>query len=174
MIKHIGEFTIEEIFPLIEHNKDVVLMGYKVHTFTNKMKIFKRSQRCSYCGRIGTVFSLDVQVEKGIEHSVAYLTLCRISSSGKLHPMTVDHIIPKAVGGPNDLDNLQTMCKCCNKSKTDRVQTKYFNEKSWEIITEKNLAPKILEHMENQIKTQFRMIIKMKKRSKEDNMPISI
>lgn len=31
---------------------------------------------------------------------------------------TVDHIIPKAHGGTDDLDNLQSLCDCCHKEKT--------------------------------------------------------
>jgi 5-methylcytosine-specific restriction endonuclease McrA len=41
----------------------------------------------------------------------------------ELHPgnWTVDHIIPIARGGSNDLRNLQLMCRSCNSSKGTRV-----------------------------------------------------
>jgi len=32
----------------------------------------------------------------------------------------VDHIIPKAHGGMDELDNLQSLCRCCDKQKTAR------------------------------------------------------
>jgi len=32
----------------------------------------------------------------------------------------VDHIIPKAQGGTDDLANLQTICEACHKAKTSR------------------------------------------------------
>lgn len=35
---------------------------------------------------------------------------------------TVDHRIPLARGGTNDLDNLQPMCKECNRRKRDTVE----------------------------------------------------
>ena len=30
----------------------------------------------------------------------------------------VDHIVPKALGGSDDMDNLQTLCRACHKQKT--------------------------------------------------------
>lgn len=32
----------------------------------------------------------------------------------------VDHIIPKAQGGTDDVDNLQSLCRCCHQQKTAR------------------------------------------------------
>lgn len=40
---------------------------------------------------------------------------CRIC--GSTVNLTVDHIIPLARGGTNDLDNLQTLCRSCNSRK---------------------------------------------------------
>jgi 5-methylcytosine-specific restriction endonuclease McrA len=33
----------------------------------------------------------------------------------------VDHVFPRALGGPPVLDNLQTLCEACNCSKADKV-----------------------------------------------------
>lgn len=35
--------------------------------------------------------------------------------------LTVDHIWPRALGGTDDLPNLQTLCRSCNSSKGARV-----------------------------------------------------
>lgn len=35
-----------------------------------------------------------------------------------------DHIIPKAEGGTDDDDNLQTLCKPCHQAKTDREKNR--------------------------------------------------
>ncbi len=41
------------------------------------------------------------------------------SKQGKIEEATdVDHIINKAVGGTDDLDNLQSLCAACHKDKT--------------------------------------------------------
>lgn len=39
---------------------------------------------------------------------------------GSVQQLTVDHIVPLARGGGNELDNLQILCKSCNSSKRDR------------------------------------------------------
>ena len=43
----------------------------------------------------------------------------------------IDHIIPQYHGGPDSLDNLQCMCRHCNRSKKSRheVYTRGFSSK---------------------------------------------
>ena len=47
--------------------------------------------------------------------------LCR--EHFQLRNMTVDHIIPRAHGGPDDDDNLQLLCAACNSLKGTRTMT---------------------------------------------------
>ena len=46
--------------------------------------------------------------------------VCCASSAEK--QLTVDHIVPKAMGGSNDISNLQTLCTSCNQKKGGTLQ----------------------------------------------------
>ena len=49
--------------------------------------------------------------------------LCGASS--KETQIDVDHIVPRARGGSNDLENLQALCRTCNSQKRDRDSTNF-------------------------------------------------
>lgn len=40
---------------------------------------------------------------------------------GSLDDLTLDHIVPWSLGGSDDPDNLQTLCRACNSRKGARV-----------------------------------------------------
>lgn len=45
--------------------------------------------------------------------------------SGTAKTLEIDHIIPLALGGTNDLSNLQILCSSCNRQKRDRVDPRF-------------------------------------------------
>lgn len=52
----------------------------------------------------------------------------RCQSCGKTNNETnlaVDHIIPLARGGQNDISNLQALCFTCNQRKSDRLDRRF-------------------------------------------------
>jgi 5-methylcytosine-specific restriction endonuclease McrA len=75
------------------------------------------------CKRI----SFDTDVRKLIyRNSKGHCCLC-----GKFvdyEDFTVDHIIPLAKGGTNEIDNLQCACKVCNNIKTDVLPNEFIDK----------------------------------------------
>jgi 5-methylcytosine-specific restriction protein A len=45
--------------------------------------------------------------------------------TGKKAKLQVDHIVPLAKGGSNDLSNLQALCAHCNQRKCDRIDLRF-------------------------------------------------
>jgi 5-methylcytosine-specific restriction enzyme A len=39
--------------------------------------------------------------------------------------LTIDHIIPLALGGQNDISNLQTLCWTCNRQKKHHLDPRF-------------------------------------------------
>lgn len=46
-----------------------------------------------------------------------WYTCVRCGKKLRRGDVDIDHILPKAQGGGDDIDNLQCMCKHCNRSK---------------------------------------------------------
>ncbi len=58
-------------------------------------------------------------------YDTPHLNLYAKDRKGTLILMTQDHIMPKHAGGSNDIDNLQTMCRCCNSYKGGMLPHEY-------------------------------------------------
>lgn len=51
---------------------------------------------------------------------------CQSCGKTKLETdLTIDHIIPLARGGQNDMSNLHTLCLTCNQRKTDKLDPRF-------------------------------------------------
>lgn len=127
-----AEYSLDRILPLIgSTNERVLLDGYKVCVSSNRLLVFKRSLKCVKCGRVGHVFRLESTKKND---PMPHLNLYHVSKNGDYILMTKDHIIPRVSGGPNHVDNLQTMCTLCNCRKGIIIDTNEFNEKVWKIF----------------------------------------
>ena len=85
-----------------------------------RLQCFKRSKRCIRCGLEGTVMSADTFTTKS-DRTGVHFNLYAIYE-GKTRLMTKDHTMPKSKGGPDHLDNLETMCDQCNHTKADKIK----------------------------------------------------
>ncbi|HBI61482.1 MAG TPA: HNH endonuclease [Lachnospiraceae bacterium] len=58
--------------------------------------------------------------QRGLENaesSAGWYKCIKCGRNFRKGDMDIDHIIPKSLGGPNTRDNLQCICKHCNRSK---------------------------------------------------------
>lgn len=136
-IKHLKEISIEEFLSHIcdsrykqinSDGKKIVNIKeyqisrymqpsktYKVRVYSQRYLVFKNNLTCVVCGLKGEKVYLD-QEKKNCNN--AHFNLYGVEN-GQLVLMTKDHIIPKARGGKNYLQNYQTMCCICNNLKSN-------------------------------------------------------
>lgn len=92
-------------------------------THSVKTAVFARDGwRCRYCGvRVMLPKARKVVVEAFPD------VVCWSGKDKDLHAAfyalsaVADHVVPHALGGSSDLDNLVTTCQCCNYGKGDRL-----------------------------------------------------
>lgn len=71
---------------------------------------------CVTCGVVGKFFAKESHVNEG-DNIRYHFNLYAYDAAGKEVLITKDHVIPRSLGGPTTLDNLQTMCVRCNVQK---------------------------------------------------------
>lgn len=99
-----------------DDGKRVTFNGIKVRVCSKRLQIFKlKGVDCVTCGAVGAYFA----VERDKAGGSCHLNLYAIDNQGDEVLMTKDHIKPKSKGGPDDLSNLQPMCKVCNEKKSN-------------------------------------------------------
>lgn len=140
-----GIYTIEEVFAQFG-NLWALFDGDVVPVVSLRYKTFQQSRFCVSCGIEGTYFakerSAKVMRAKRIVTKVNgerivtvippevpfkatsitwHFNLYATAEDGREILMTKDHIIPRAKGGPDSLENMQTMCAPCNCKKADKI-----------------------------------------------------
>ena len=120
------KYEIEEVFKILGENNlkrndaigkkkiSIIVDGFKVYPISLRyITFFNKGTKCVCCGREGAYFKLD----KGDKKSTTRRHFNLYTADGIL--MTKDHIVPKAKGGKDCLDNMQPLCEECNHIKAD-------------------------------------------------------
>lgn len=116
------KYGIQEVFDIIgEENlngnavnrqcrSSIVVDGFNVYSKSLRyMTFYQKGLKCVCCGKKGTHFKLCGEDGSNRRHFNLY------ADDGTL--ITKDHIIPASKGGPDHIDNMQTMCTNCNSEK---------------------------------------------------------
>jgi 5-methylcytosine-specific restriction endonuclease McrA len=116
--KRIGRFSLEEVLPYIgkgNHSFWIPDQNKRLrvgHLSNQRMMLIARTQCCVVCQFQGSHFWL--------EHSGCFsphFNLYATNHQGHETLMTMDHILPRSKGGPTSQENIQLMCRKCNKVK---------------------------------------------------------
>ncbi|UKP00137.1 HNH endonuclease [Nostoc sp. UHCC 0870] len=69
-----------------------------------------------------------IHIPQTVRQYVFHRDKYQCQSCGKIAAeidLTIDHIIPLARGGENDISNLHTLCFTCNQRKTDKIDHRF-------------------------------------------------
>ena len=129
-------FQPEEVIPHVDftnkrHKKGgpkrvrVTFDGKLVWMTSLRLQTFaKKGFKCVSCGVEGKFFALEQHTNKNGKESpnAWHFNLYAVNDAGEEVLMTRDHIVPKSRGGPDTLENSQTMCALCNNKKGNNVE----------------------------------------------------
>lgn len=119
-LERVGTLTLEKVFTYLSKNQGTVqefgssirIYGKRLHTFMQK------GIKCVSCGIEGRYFAVEREKKRQYHHpGVYHANLYALDEQEREVLMTRDHIVPLSKGGPDTLDNSQTMCKVCNERK---------------------------------------------------------
>lgn len=121
-----GTVEIDDVLDFVPLTKDSELPGKKeffgenVKLTSHRYKVYAtKGVQCAHCGLKGIYFALEQSI---VQNTKKYhFNLYAIDRYGDEVMMTVDHIIPKAKGGSDSLDNKQPLCFKCNNKKGDKL-----------------------------------------------------
>lgn len=120
-IQRLGVLSPFEVLPYIMVDPSradcaagrATLLGHAINLRSIRLQCFKeKGLKCARCGIEGCMFAVERFFATAHPHVNLYAM-----KNGEEVLMTHDHIRPRALGGPNTLDNAQTLCQPCNTSK---------------------------------------------------------
>jgi len=162
------EYTVSEVLDFYTKSKsEKNYDGNLVKMNSQRYETFKeKGCKCDNCGREGTIFRLqrnysDIR-KKGRYHFGLW--------SDDNIQMTKDHIIPKCLGGTNNIKNYVTMCEECNFDKGNACTVEDIavgeHYKNFTPKPQENIGAKPNNHDEITATAIKRFAIRMKKDDK--------
>jgi 5-methylcytosine-specific restriction endonuclease McrA len=142
----LGEFSNAQILPFIGKGfpKKTFYTDegpVKVNMSSNRLECLRRSQECAFCHKQGNIWLLQKSITNPprvrtscfidecpwcslradqnwtSKWSAPHLNLFYRDMQDRMTMLTFDHIIPKARGGADTVENGQTLCIKCNQKK---------------------------------------------------------
>lgn len=122
--KRLEEFDIQWVLHhFLEKNINTIIevngIEYLVRSGSPQYILFKtKGLKCVRCGCRANKCFLETTFQ---QNNFANFHFYRIKEGKPELLFTIDHIIPKALGGKNEISNYQTMCHFCNKKKGSKI-----------------------------------------------------
>lgn len=97
-----------------------IIDGDKSYMSSERYELFdKKGVKCISCGLNGEYFAKEKH--KGQKTNMWHFNLYGFDKFGNEVMLTKDHIIPKSLGGKDELSNYQTLCSNCNVKKGNKM-----------------------------------------------------
>lgn len=116
-------YSVDYVLSIIASGVEyITLDGDIIRLTSKKYKMFlEKGVECVSCDLVGMFFAKerDIIDKRNIDQDY-YLRLYGINGDGEEILITKDHIHPKSRGGPDIVENLQTMCIKCNHGKGNK------------------------------------------------------
>ena len=119
-MKNIKITDVKKLLKLFVKSKESILLidGFKIKNKEKYSLFLKKGLKCKCCGL--KPYFISIETDNNCKNGFAFLTV--YGNIGKTNiKMTIDHIIPKALGGRDEIDNYQILCEICNREKGDKI-----------------------------------------------------
>lgn len=104
-----------------QHTRFFEVRGQQLPINDTLKLVLLHGTTCVCCGRKAVYFQYVNMNKKGGTDLKLHLFFDHKEGNGCLTRMTKDHIVPKAIGGPDKMENYQPMCYNCNSAKGSKV-----------------------------------------------------
>lgn len=117
ILKTVKIFEVRKLLKALAECKQntVLIDGYKVRNHPKYLFFLKQGLKCRCCKEkvAYVIVTKESNCKSGFYHLSFYLQDDTL--------LTIDHIVPKSIGGEDDKSNLQALCKRCNHAKGERI-----------------------------------------------------